>query len=89
MGNIITAVNSFIPIRRWLPIEANLGFIRANEEIRRLIRDLIRQRKKEVADIGAGIIRRGNRDLLTYMIEERLTGDDAWTENDILGHVRD
>lgn len=84
LGNVIMAINSFIPIRRFLPIEANLKFMRANTDIRSLIRRLIQQRMKEVEDRKAGASGKISKDLLTYMIEQ---GESAWTEDDILGHV--
>jgi hypothetical protein len=89
LGNLITAINAYIPIRRWLPIEANLRFIRATEEIRTMIRKQIRDRIKQVGSNknGARTTGKQSRDLLTYMLEERPTDDSAWTEEDIHGHV--
>ena len=78
------AINSFIPIRRFLPIEANLKFVRANADIRSLIRGLIQQRMKEVEERKESASVGGRKDLLTYMIEQEGA---AWTEDDILGHV--
>ncbi|PGH20752.1 hypothetical protein AJ80_03512 [Polytolypa hystricis UAMH7299] len=87
LGNVITAINAFIPIRRFLPIEANLKFVQANTDIRALIRRLIRQRMGEVEDRKESVSGKGRTDLLTYMIEQGHAGEDAWTEDDILGHV--
>jgi hypothetical protein len=53
------------------------------------IRKQIRDRVKQVGSDknGANTTGKQSRDLLTYMIEERPTGDSAWTEEDIHGHV--
>ncbi|KAK2765048.1 hypothetical protein FQN54_008747 [Arachnomyces sp. PD_36] len=89
LGNIITVVNSFVPIRRFLPIEANTRFVRANEDIRVLIRRLVKQRVGEVEARkgGEGGEKKGGvggKDLLTYMIEQEGSG---WSEYDILDHL--
>ncbi len=75
-----------------MPLEANRGFIRANDEIKRMLRACIQKRIHDidngvkVADISFG------RDLLTFMIEERTRfayeGADVLTDDEILEHVR-
>ncbi|KAL9479778.1 hypothetical protein ACSS6W_004564 [Trichoderma asperelloides] len=47
LGKLITFINPFIPLR-WLPIEANLAFIRANTAMRSMLAELIQERVKEV-----------------------------------------
>lgn len=92
LGNVITLINSYVPIRWLLPIEANRGFVRATTEIRRLIRGFVQQRIRQLSvdrkdgnheDDKDNI----SRDLLTYMIEERLLTNSGWTEDDIVEHV--
>jgi cytochrome P450 len=96
LSGIITFIHVNIPIRRFLPIEANTGFVRASQEIRRILREVIRDRVKAVHGIKAEgevpLIDSESRmhtgqDILTYMIEERFSGDDAWTEDQIMEHV--
>jgi hypothetical protein len=78
MAGIITLINTVIPIRRFLPIEANLSHIQAVDQARAMVTECARQRildvdmameKGEKFDsIGLG---RGGRDLLTLVVEER------------------
>jgi hypothetical protein len=41
-----------VPVRKWLPLKANRGFVKANQEVRRLLRESIRERKAR--DLGGG-----------------------------------
>ncbi|KAK2777728.1 hypothetical protein FQN52_003005 [Onygenales sp. PD_12] len=91
LGNAIMAINAFVPIR-WLlgRVEANRRFVRANTDIRELIRGVIRERIVEVEGRkggGAGEGVRERKDLLTYMIEQGNVMGEAWTEEEILGHL--
>ncbi|TFB06885.1 Cytochrome P450 709B2 [Trichoderma ghanense] len=67
LGKLITFVNPFIPLR-WLPVEANLAFIRANTALRGMLSELVQERvarvKREKGD--------SKRDFLTDMIEANL-----------------
>lgn len=84
----------FVPVR-WLPIKANMDFVHANRETRRLLREIIRERKKEIGkeDVKGKNIREeftesGSRDFLTYMLlYEKSEGKTLWTDDDLLGHV--
>lgn len=90
LSSAITAINTFLPLRSWLPLEANRSFVRANEEVKRILREQIRQRKKEVAanefekDSSAIPI---SRDVLTYLLEATPSGQQQWTEDELLGYV--
>jgi cytochrome P450 len=92
MGQLVWVINSFIPIRSWLPLKANRQFVQANTDLRKMLRDIIQQR---VRDLGDGTLKKEmgeSRDLLTYMLEEaeierEKTGEQVWTEEDITGHV--
>jgi cytochrome P450 len=75
-------INMFIPLR-WLPIKANQDFVQANLEIRRLLRNIIKDRRIDIAQRTESESM-GGRDLLTWMIEQKSS---AWTDEDILGHV--
>ncbi|KAH7115010.1 cytochrome P450 [Dendryphion nanum] len=93
-GQIISLINMFIPVR-WLPVQANLAFVNANRETRRLIREIIRERKREIFrnrvesnDIREEFTRTGSKDFLTYMLYEKGQGANGWSEDDILGHLR-
>ncbi|KAK3389339.1 cytochrome P450 3A5 [Podospora didyma] len=94
-GSAIGFINVFIPIR-WLPLKANKCFIEANNELRRLVRQCVHQRVKDLAN-GTSSPRRNSEelggrhhgDLLTLMVEERKQlGDKAdLTEEDMVGHL--
>lgn len=81
---LISTVHRYVPIRSWLPLKANTDFVHANEQVRRILRQHIRQRKREFHD---GKIQgdKASRDLLTLMIEE---SKDTWSEDEMLGYVR-
>jgi len=81
---LISVVHQYVPIRHLLPLEANQNFVRANEDVRRILRDHIRRRKREFRE---GLVHgeKASRDLLTLMIEE---SKDTWSEDEMLGYVR-
>jgi cytochrome P450 len=92
VGQLISVINMFIPVRKWLPLKANRDFLHAASEIQRVLRESIRERKKEIFGGNEGVKREfteeGSRDLLTFMLYERSEGSNKWSEDDILGHLR-
>ncbi|KAK3687736.1 cytochrome P450 3A5 [Podospora appendiculata] len=78
LGALISFINTAIPIRRWLPIEANRGFERATREVHRMLLECVRQRshdldeatRKKEAFASANSVS-GGRDLLTMMIVKK------------------
>jgi hypothetical protein len=91
-GQILVAVNGFIPIR-WLPITANQRFVRANRMVRGQLTEYVKERIKAVGESR----RRGlddnsgaAKDLLTFMVETKYfaeTEGEKWTEDGILNQV--
>ncbi|KAL7949537.1 cytochrome P450 [Trichoderma barbatum] len=74
LGKLITFINPFIPLR-WLPIEANLAFIRANTALKAMLSELIHERVMQVQQdkrSGPSDEKTGNKDFLTNMIEANL-----------------
>ncbi|RBR19007.1 hypothetical protein FVER53590_10106 [Fusarium verticillioides] len=68
-GQIISFINPFIPLR-WLPVSANLNFIKAKSALKSMMTELIEQRTSEVArakELGTDTTL--SDDLLTRMIE--------------------
>ncbi|CAG1998134.1 unnamed protein product [Fusarium graminearum] len=68
-GQIISFINPFIPLR-WLPVSANLNFIRAKSALKTMMEGLIEQRTAEVG--AAKLMNEDDKlsdDLLTRMIE--------------------
>lgn len=93
LGQLIWIVNAFIPIRKLVPLEANRRFIRANADLRKMLREIIERRAADLADGTFGRDVGESRDLLTYMLEEaalrrKATGEEVWAVDDIIGHVR-
>ncbi|KAI3321886.1 cytochrome P450 3A5 [Xylariaceae sp. AK1471] len=92
LGRLIWVINAFIPIRRFVPLEANRRFIQANQDLRKMLREII---EKRIADMKDGSLKKeigDSRDLLTYMLEEsqiqkQQTSQEAWTVEEITGHV--
>ncbi|KAI0427325.1 cytochrome P450 3A5 [Xylaria sp. FL1042] len=92
MGQLLSAINAFIPIRKVIPLEANRRFIEANKNLRLMLREIIEKRK---ADLRNGTFQKEigeSRDLLTYMLEEselqrQQTGREPWSVEEIIGHL--
>ncbi|ORY10246.1 cytochrome P450 [Clohesyomyces aquaticus] len=95
MGQLISAINIFVPIRSWLPLKANRDFVNATVEVRKLLRNQIRERRSAIfggqdgdkKTVDTRYTEAGSRDLLTFMIYERSEGENKWSEDDILGHL--
>lgn len=92
LGQALSAINAFVPIRDLLPLEANKKFIDANRSLRQMLRDIIEKRN---ADLRNGTFKKmigESRDLLTYILEEselqrQQTGREPWSMDEIIGHV--
>ncbi|KAI1178408.1 cytochrome P450 3A5 [Nemania sp. FL0916] len=92
LGQVISIINSFIPIRKFVPLEANKRFMSADKDLRKMLREIIEKRKTDLRD---GTFKRDvgeSRDLLTYMLEEselqhQETGQEPWTVEDVTGHL--
>ncbi|KAI1352145.1 cytochrome P450 3A5 [Xylaria sp. FL0043] len=92
MGQLLSAINGFVPIRQIVPLEANRRFIDANRNLRETLRGIIDKRK---TDLRNGIFQKEigeSRDLLTYMLEEselqrQQTGREPWSVEEIIGHL--
>lgn len=85
VGNVISIINMYIPLRSWLPLEANRRFVAANKQLRSQLRALIKQRRQEVRDGKVD-----GKDLMTFMMRERDSGSkngNPWTGEDVLGHL--
>ncbi|KAK0704317.1 cytochrome p450 monooxygenase [Lasiosphaeris hirsuta] len=86
VGQALFVLDAIFPIR-WMPIEANRQFRRATKELRGLVRDIVRQRVKDVTEGRKGISDTGRQDILTYMIEQTYTTEDPWEEEELMGHI--
>jgi cytochrome P450 len=87
-GQLITAINIFIPCRSWLPFKANRDFLHATSEIRRLLLGMIKERTKELAKAEkTSSTTPKDADFLTLMLLERKSGINNWSDDDILGHL--
>lgn len=92
IGQILIAINGFIPIR-WLPLGPNRRYLHASRTLRNELGGMIKQRIQEVKAAregkGAPMESRKVKDLLTYMVEKKYFGEDgdAWSEKDLLKQV--
>jgi hypothetical protein len=93
-GKILAAINMIVPIR-WLPFpKANREFVKANLALRRMLKEITEHRIAELVYSGEkfdGIKQYicGNKDLLTYMVEEKyLAPTDSWTKEELVEQVR-
>lgn len=94
LGQLIWVVNSFIPIRNIVPLQANRDFIQNQAGLRAMLRNTIQKRIAEMNEARRKGLTTESKDLLTYMLEEahiheEQTGQQAWSEDDIIGHVSD
>jgi hypothetical protein len=80
IGQAISVLNMFIPVRSWLPVKENKEFIKSNDNIRQLLRQRINEKKMELN--GDTMVKGEGSDLLTLMLKEY-----QWEDEDILGHV--
>ncbi|KAK4068711.1 uncharacterized protein Triagg1_7071 [Trichoderma aggressivum f. europaeum] len=74
LGKLITFLNPFIPLR-WLPIEANRAFIRANSALRAMLTELVQERVQQVQQdkkSGQSDAKADTKDFLTKLIEANL-----------------
>lgn len=75
----------YIPLRSWLPLKANRRFVEATNDLHRMLRQIIKQRRTDIAERERNASKTvDGKDLLTFMIEER---SGTWTDEEILGHV--
>jgi len=88
LAQIITVVHQYVPVRQWLPFRVNREFVHACAEIIHLLREHIRRRKQEVYGSEKPSSADAGRDLLTVMVEQGSKDRDAWTEDEMLGHLR-
>lgn len=95
LGKLITYINPFIPLR-WLPIEANLAFIRANTSLRTMLAELIQERVQQVRlersekkeqDCQSGEMPE-KKDFLTNLIEANLSEEKRVSEQTLIDTVR-
>ena len=90
LSGLVTAVNTYIPLRSWLPLEANRSFVRANDVVKRILREQIRERQSEMASRKSAPENSSlpiSRDVLTYLLEVPSSTQDQWSEDDLLGYV--
>ncbi|KAI2616877.1 cytochrome P450 [Hypoxylon sp. NC1633] len=89
LSALISFIHTHIPIRMFIPLEANWGFIRATRGVHsmldRCIEDRIRDLQSTDREKVGGT---ESRDLLTYMIEEREAQSGELTIADIRGHLQ-
>ncbi|KAI0122933.1 cytochrome P450 [Xylariales sp. AK1849] len=92
LGQLISVINSFVPIRRFVPLEASRRFVRSQNELRGMLRKLIQKRVSDMNGGNSKEVVEERSDLLSYMLEEaqqhqQQTGNRPWTEDDIIGHL--
>ncbi|KAH8879645.1 cytochrome P450 [Thozetella sp. PMI_491] len=88
LGNLLTFLNSFVPLR-WLPIEANRKYCQAATEIRQILGAVVGTRLNGInkASEDDGGDKEGSQDMLSFMIETIRSGEARWTKAEIVDHV--
>lgn len=90
LSALISFINLFLPIRRFLPIEANLGYLRASAQLRRMTLDIVKNRVKELAQPDYRNPVSNGADLLTMMLEGEMSlskAGDKMTEDQITNEL--
>ncbi|KAH8704353.1 cytochrome P450 [Phaeosphaeriaceae sp. PMI808] len=90
LSSLLTAINTYIPLRSWLPLEANQSFVRANDQVKRIIREQIQLRRKEMATNKSVLENSAlpiSRDILTYLLEAHPLDRQQWSEDELLGYL--
>ncbi|KAI1773266.1 cytochrome P450 [Hypoxylon cercidicola] len=89
LSALISFIHVNIPIRKFIPLEANWGFVRASGGVRTMLDGCIEDRIRELNSSDREKVGgTESRDLLTYMIEEREVHNDELTIADIRGHLQ-
>ncbi|KAI2615518.1 cytochrome P450 [Hypoxylon sp. NC1633] len=90
VGKILLFANGFLPTR-WLPLQANREFLSAMNWLNDVLRNLIRDRYRDVSKaVAAGKYEaKDSRDLVTFIVEESLPGGiaEGIGEDEFLGHL--
>ncbi|KAM7197450.1 cytochrome P450 [Naviculisporaceae sp. PSN 640] len=94
LGALITAIDTLVPIRKLLPIEANLSYIRAPRTIREMITQVVHDRITEVerGEFTNNKDALKGRDVLTMVAQHRqntkdLRNDEFISEGGIVDHI--
>ncbi|KAK4640713.1 hypothetical protein QC761_600270 [Podospora bellae-mahoneyi] len=90
LSALISFINLFLPIRRFLPMEANLGYLRASAQLRRMTLDIVKNRVKELAQPDYRNPVSNGADLLTMMLEGEMSlskAGDKMTEDQITNEL--
>ncbi|KAI0886959.1 cytochrome P450 [Annulohypoxylon maeteangense] len=86
---LISFIHVHIPIRRFIPLEANWGFMRAMRGVHSMLNQCIEERIRDLKSTDREKVGgTESRDLLTYMIEERELQKEELTIADIRGHLQ-
>ncbi|KAL6159742.1 hypothetical protein ACJQWK_05848 [Exserohilum turcicum] len=89
-SSFLTAVNTYIPLRNWLPLDANRSFIKANDEVKRILRQQIQLRQQDMINRKSASQNSSlpiSRDVLTYLLEAPPSDQQQWTEDELLGYL--
>ncbi|KAL2061357.1 hypothetical protein VTL71DRAFT_7630 [Oculimacula yallundae] len=90
LSGALTAINTYIPLRSWLPLEANRSFVAANDQVKQILREQIRLRQKEMSAPQMDDKKSSlpiSRDVLTYLLESPPSPQQPWTEDALLGYL--
>jgi len=96
LGQLLVFLDGFVPIR-WLPLAENRRFAESNAVVRKLLRQIIRDRIVALTTPGGQGEKvkkegkeeeEGYKDILSYIITETYTPSTRpWDEEEILGHM--
>ncbi|OTA92454.1 hypothetical protein M434DRAFT_396436 [Hypoxylon sp. CO27-5] len=89
LSALISFIHVHIPIRKFIPLEANWGFVRAMRGVHSMLNQCIEERIRDLKSTDREKVGgTESRDLLTYMIEEREALGEELTIADIRGHLQ-
>ena len=92
LSALISFINTAVPVRKWIPLETNAGYVRATEDLRIVIDERLQQyreckRRGQVFESPA--VKGIGRDILTLMVEESAAtkGDDSLSADEMVDQV--
>jgi len=86
MGQILIAINLFVPIR-WIPLRENIIFKSDNAEIHRMTLEIVRDRIRELTDKNGKLLETNRKDILTFLIQETIGAGKRMTDVEYRDHV--
>ncbi|OAX77011.1 hypothetical protein ACJ72_08695, partial [Emergomyces africanus] len=88
ISRIMLLLNTWVPIRRILPIRTNREYTNATSTIKKILKKHVQQRVREIRSMPGAGTRPPAKDLLTLIIQEQLKRCGECGQDEIVDHLR-